>query len=322
MNSKILILHDLVDKNSQLDQIDTLEQVSQIESSLHRLGYECEKKAFNGDFLSLKKEKGRVIFNLVETYYGSKFLHIIPLYAKLFGCKVTGGDSQSLFLSGDKKLAKEIMSLAHIPTPPWLSSNRELWEFFVGKTLICKPTDQEGSVGISDASVITCSSMEEVEKLYSDENLLVELFVEGREFNVSLLSVEGQLQILPIAEMVYSNYPKGKPKIVGYEAKWEPGSFEYNNTNRSFNTLKEESLLEQQIETVARNCWSLFGKAGFARIDLRVDKEKKVWVLEMNVNPSLSEDSGFIAACAVAGYSYDQVIELIVREALCERVHI
>ena len=65
---------------------------------------------------------------------------------------------------------------------------------------------------------------------------LAEAFIDGREFNLSLLAGgDGRARrSSPPAEIRFDAYPPGKVRVVGYRSKWEEGSFEFNNTPRSF----------------------------------------------------------------------------------------
>ncbi|MGH0051872.1 MAG: D-alanine--D-alanine ligase family protein [Sphaerochaetaceae bacterium] len=324
MKKHILVLHDMVGAQAPPDEQDTLVQVAQVESALRRAGYDVSLEAFNGDLTDLsqvlKTHQFDLVFNLVETYYGSRFLHTIPLLCEQLGIRVTGGNSHSLFLSGDKVLAKKLMRLAGIPTPDWIDPHSpSTWESFIGKTLICKPRGEDASVGIDDASVFTCQSFVELKKRMKEaeyRNMLLERYIEGAEYNVSISSVNGIPKIHPIAEIVFKSYPEGKPRIVGYEAKWLEDSFAYSHTVRSFAFSDENQEVDLRLRQVVETCWQLFDCTGYARVDLRCDDMGNPFVLELNMNPCLSQDSGFIAACAQEGLSYDQTIVQIAREAM------
>ena len=62
-----------------------------------------------------------------------------------------------------------------------------------------------------------------------------ERYIDGREFNISMLAGPSGPEMLPPAEIRFESFNERKRKIVGYEAKWDPDSFDYNNTVRSFN---------------------------------------------------------------------------------------
>jgi len=142
-----------------------------------------------------------------------------------------------------------------------------------------------------------------------------ESFIEGREFNLSLLEGRGRASVLPIAEILFEDWREGSPRIVGYDAKWTSDSDAYTGTPRRFGLEKTEPALAAELERLAKSCWDLFGLAGYARVDFRVDGEGKPWILEVNVNPCLNPDAGFAAAAATAGLSYRDLIGCIIDAA-------
>jgi D-alanine-D-alanine ligase len=109
------------------------------------------------------------------------------------------------------------------------------------------------------------------------------------------------------------DFPEGKPKILSYAAKWESGSFDDLNTKRVFQHGTADTALLDEMEAIARRCWDLFGLNGWASLDFRVDEKRRPFVLEVNANPCLSPDSGFVAAAEHAGLAYDEIISTILR---------
>jgi D-alanine-D-alanine ligase len=116
---------------------------------------------------------------------------------------------------------------------------------------------------------------------------------------------------MPPAEMVFHNYEEGKPKIVDFRAKWEEGSFEYENTIRNFPGDKLNPVLMERIMSAALMCWHEFGLRGYARVDMRVDKNDNPYVIEVNANPCLSPDSGVAAAVEYAGIPFTEVLKRV-----------
>jgi D-alanine-D-alanine ligase len=141
-----------------------------------------------------------------------------------------------------------------------------------------------------------------------------EQFIDGREFNVAVLEVDRKPHVLPVAEMKFVDFPRGKPKIVGYAAKWDEAAPEYHATQRSFATLPSAEY--SAIVDVVLKCWHAFRLRGYARIDLRMDANGVPWVLEVNANPCLSPDAGFAAAVVQAGMAPAQALEHIVTAAM------
>jgi D-alanine-D-alanine ligase len=139
-----------------------------------------------------------------------------------------------------------------------------------------------------------------------------EKYIEGREFNVSLLAGDA----LPPAEILFDAYPAGKIRVVGYRAKWEEESFEYAATRRSFSFSQADKPLLERLVQLSLQCWRVFGLRGYARVDFRVDDAGAPWILEVNANPCLSPDAGFLAAAAQARLSFPDVLRRIIDDAL------
>jgi D-alanine-D-alanine ligase len=72
--------------------------------------------------------------------------------------------------------------------------------------------------------------------------------------------------------------------------------------------------LRKNIKDAVLACWHTFGLKGYARVDMRVDADENVYVLEVNANPCISPDSGFISAAVHAGYSHAEVISHIIND--------
>ncbi len=90
-------------------------------------------------------------------------------------------------------------------------------------------------------------------------------------------------------------------------------TFQYDHTRRSFPGDLSHRLLSNIRETVVA-CWNTFGLRGYARVDIRTDAEENVYVLEVNANPCISPDSGFIAAATHAGYTHQDIISHIIND--------
>ncbi len=117
------------------------------------------------------------------------------------------------------------------------------------------------------------------------------------------------------AEIRFLGYPQEKPRFVGYNAKWDESSFEYRSTPRSFDFGPEDAPLLADLARLSAECWEIFGLRGYARVDFRVDAGGRPWVLEVNTNPCLSPDAGFMAAAGRAGLSGDDVVRRIVEDS-------
>ena len=143
-----------------------------------------------------------------------------------------------------------------------------------------------------------------------------EVFVEGREFNLSILAGPQGPQVLPPAEIIFEGYDVAQPRIVGYRAKWDVDSDEYHHTPRSFDFKPDDQTLLAELQGLALKCWQIFGLRGYARVDFRVDDKGQPWILEINANPCLSPDAGFAAALDRAGLNFAQTVEWILADGI------
>ena len=314
----ILIVSDKLSKEPTKDELDTALEVKQVRAALKGLGHDVSRLSFS---LNLERVKNRLlasrpdlIFNLVETLEGCRLLHLAPALFETMDIRYTGGSSHAMMSSSDKLFAKRLMHKEGLPTPPWLeASNLSSLTGFLGHPLIIKPVSEEASVGITDASVQTFHDEASLKEALASGSLFAETFIQGREFSVSVLTVEGEMMVFDPAEMLFIDYPSDKPAIVGYEAKWEEFSFEYIHTQRTFSFSQEDEPLLKTLQELSRQAFLLFGGKGYARVDFRIDEWGDPFILEVNLNPCIAQDSGFVAAAQRAGYTYSQMIAMIIK---------
>lgn len=180
--------------------------------------------------------------------------------------------------------------------------------------VIVKAIWEHASFHMDDDAVVSLAAGASLDEILRSRDELTgrphfaEAFIDGREFNLTLLAGPDGPQVLPPAEIEFAFYPDDKPKIVGYRAKWDEDSFEYVNTPRRFEFLPQDQRLLKRLDDLAKHCWHVFDLRGYARVDFRVDDAGEPWILEVNANPCLAPDAGFAAAVERAGIGYDQAI--------------
>ena len=316
---KIVILHNQVLTNNP-DELDVINQRDLIKTACKNLNYEvtCLTVGDNllADIESIKLENPDVVFNLVEATFGKgELIYFAPAILNAFKFPYTGIPLDALFVTTSKVLAKKLMRFNELPTADFFSIN-ELDQLSPSKTYIVKPIWEEASVGISTDFIFNISETNKLQKIKQlpNSHYFVEEFIDGREFNVSMLSAKNGMEVLPPAEIVFSEYFNDKPKIIGYEAKWNEDSEEYKQTNRAFGTLENNLKLKKNLIAICKKSWTAFNLKGYARIDFRVDAFDNIFILEINGNPCIAPDSGFVAATNYAGYCVDEMIQRIVED--------
>ncbi len=324
--SKIALVYGRVDAEAPLDERDVLVQVDAVRTALHSLGHATIDVPLSLDLgaaaAALSAAGPLIAFNLAETIDGKgSLIQLAPTLLESLRIPYTGAPSEAVLLTSHKLLAKKTLSAGGIPTPAWASAKEALNGRPPGPApWIVKSVWEHASIGLEDSAVAGTEEelVREVRRRVareSIEHLFVEQYVDGRELNLALLGGPAGPQNLPPAEIRFVGYPPGKPRMVGYRAKWDEGSFEYGNTPRRFDFPPEDEGLLKKLVALSRECWRLFGLAGYARVDFRVDAAGRAWVLEINTNPCLALDAGFMAAADRAGLTLEQVVERIVAEA-------
>ena len=311
------IIYNEPGKDALADELDVLDQVAHIEKHLTELGVSVYRKGITEKFMSeiklLAEEKPDFVFNLVESINNKGELnYFVPALLNLYAIPYSGNPLEAIFLTSNKTICSKMMQNAGINNPAlYLPSQYNLLK--QGRKYIVKPIWEDGSLGITSESVFEWNSASEVKiRGLDDSHWFIEDFVDGREFNISVLAGKNGPEVLPPAEIVFVNYTDDKPKIIDFKAKWEMDSFEYINTVREFPGNKLNHKLLSNLKNAALSCWQLFGLRGYARVDVRTDSSDNVFVIEINGNPCISPDGGFVAATKEAGYQFKEVLQHII----------
>ncbi len=333
---RVVILHPAIAADATLEDQDSLVQVEAIAAALVRLGHEPLRLPCTADLTAVRRDllqrRPQVVFNLVESVDGVDSLQYVPpALLDAMGLPYTGAPTEAIFQTTHKLLAKQLLHLGGLPTPSWMSWDADVaagaeprWEGpppQPSMPCILKAVWEHASRGLDDQNVVAAADRHSLpERLRrfraaSGRPCFAEQFVEGREFNLSLLGSRQGPRTLPCAEIDFSAFPPGKPRIVGHRAKWLSGSFEFEHTPRRFDFPAADDALLRHLGQLAKGCWTLFGLRGYARVDFRVDLQGQPWILEINTNPCLSPDAGFAAALERAGIAYEQAIEQILDQA-------
>jgi D-alanine-D-alanine ligase len=320
--NRIAVLFGQVPADARPDEQDVLVEVEQVSAALSTLGYEPISVPLTLDLSSaadrLRELRPTAVFNLVESIEGrDRLLHLATSLLDYLGIPYTGSGSEAMFLSSNKVLAKRLLDRAGIPTPQWAGLEESLADGpGFDPPYIVKSVWDNASQGVEEISESREQLRDHLTAIISatrSTSVFVESYIEGREFNLSLLEKDSEPEVLPPAEMLFVDYPADKPRIVGYSAKWDPTSFDYHHTVRRFDFEGADQPLLDELSDLACACWRELGIEGYSRVDFRVDARGKPWVLEVNPNPCLSPDAGLAAAAARAGLSYEELVQRILR---------
>lgn len=325
---RVVLLHDRMSDAAREDERDVLVQMDTVEQTLRGLGHDPSTEEFTLNLGQVAQRLVRaqpdLVFNLVESVEGrGSLIYLAPALLDSLKIPYTGAATEAMFMTSNKLITKGWLVSSGIATPPWLSLDtlNENRACSAGPWII-KSVWEEASVGLDEDNVVRVSDTQELRgELERRQDSLggegfAESYIDGREFNISLLAEGDGFTVLPVAEMVFPTYAEGRPKVIGYRAKWDEESIEYRQIHRQFGFPPADAPLIRQLADIAGACWKVFHLEGYARVDFRVDAGGRPWVLEINTNPCLSPDAGFVAAAEIAGLSYADVIMLIVESAV------
>ena len=337
----VLILHDRISPDSREDERDALVQAEAVGHALSELGHTSQTLPFSLNLAeaahAIQAYAPDLVFNLVESVEGhGRLIYLAPALLDALGVAYTGARTGAMLLTSSKLLTKKWLRANGVPTPDWIAprGDRAVSDSpdetadpavaslpFTPGRYIVKSVWEDASVGLSAASVVNVGSesalMAEISQRRNElgGEAFAEAYIDGREFNLSVLEGSGGSRVLPPAEIRFVDFPADRPRIVDYEAKWDASSFAYTHTQRCFDFCASDSPLLSALAELALRCWRMFDLSGYARVDFRIDVEGRPWVLELNANPCLSPDAGFAAAAERAGMTYPQMIEHIVYAA-------
>jgi D-alanine-D-alanine ligase len=331
---RVLVAHNPVAAEDDPSTFDVLDQVTLVESGLAEIGIPAERAAAeplaSGGVLeailaAARAVPGTVIFNLIEAPPGAPFLCPASAAAlELAGVPFTGGSAAAIWLTTDKLVTRALLAAEGLPVAPGGRLDFDHPEVLdrAPPPWILKPACEDASIGLEGNPV--CSTREEalargalLAARFPGQQVLAETYLPGRELNVSLLADgAGGVDVLPVAEIVFQDFPAEMPRVVGYEAKWLEDSFACLHTVRAFLDAADpaDAVLIEKARHLARRAWTLCGLSGYARVDMRLDGTDGAGepvILEVNANPCLSADAGFLAAAGRAGLSSGQVVERI-----------
>lgn len=261
--------------------------------------------------------KPHIAFNLLEEFHGDSLFdqHVVS-YMELRRLPYTGCNPRGLTLGHDKALSKKILVYHRIPVPNFtvVPVNRKIRRpRRLAFPLFVKSLAEEGSVGISQASIVYDDEklMERVSFIHRQTKgpAIVEQFIEGREIYVGVLGNQ-QLRTLAPWELFIANLPEGAPIIATDRVKWD---YQYQKkagvmTKAAKLTPEQHNRLAHLSKRIYRNLYL----SGYARLDFRLDAQGQFYLLEANPNPNLSFGEDFAEAAEHTGIGYEALLQKII----------
>jgi D-alanine-D-alanine ligase len=322
----VLLLFNLDPSWSIREQIEVFNVTSQLGEAISDAGYKITLvPVTNNNLESVLSDfdpRQYIVFNWCESLpgvYHSEWM--VAQYLEKHNFTFTGASSSTIALAQDKCRVKKLLDSSGILTPRWQvyydGDSSVEWKRFPA---IVKPSREHCSEGIDRNAVVSGPAELKNRIRYIIEKFeqpaLVEDFIDGRELHVTLWD-DGDLKVLPPAEMEFSLFDDEHDRLCTYEAKFEPKSKQYQNINTVLPAPLEEYEL-CVMEQICKAAYMATGCRDYARIDMRI-KNGLMYILDVNPNCDISPDTSTISAVEYAGYTLGEFGGQIVR--LAEQRH-
>jgi len=318
---KVGVLYNIIESSEAKEvEEDLIEMTNEIKKSLESYGHEVF--LINADenlFSSLKKNKIEFVFNVCERFNGKLLEPQVAAMLELSGVPFTGSDCATLSMCNNKIKSKEILTAYNVPTPKYqvFYSSGEKLNSGLKFPLIVKPRQQENSIGITeDAIVYDKKKLRKRVKYVNEEfkeEALVEEFIKGIDVEVGIIGNENDLFSLPTAKVGYEKLSEvNEDKIFCYESKWDLKSENYGDYIKA--DLPKE--VEEKLRKIVMKIYKIFNIKDYGRVDFRLGKDNKPYVIEVTANPGLSKVCSGPESAEWVGISYKELINKILESAL------
>lgn len=300
-----------------------------VKNTLEVMGHEVRVCGMADDLAVLrtavKEFRPHIVFNLMENFNEvGVFDQNIVSYLELLKIPYTGCNPRGLMLSRDKALSKTLLAYHRIPVP-------EFAVLRVGRPvqrpkrltfpLIVKSLTQEASIGISQASVVESDEKlrERVQFIHRSvgTDAIVERYIDGRELYVGILG-NLALRVFPVWELDLGKLPRESWRIATERVKWS-SSYQQKHGIMSGHASGLDPALADRIQRLCKRVYRTLDLSGYARIDLRLTDDGRVYVLEANPNPQIAYGEDFAEAAEAAGLDYERLLQRIINYGLAWR---
>ena len=300
-----------------------LEAVASVHRALVELGYQVTDipliPPLEQAVVKIRSLEVDLVFNLFEGFCGYPETEASLAKAlTLTGIPYTGCTDTALKSALDKARVNMVLDNAGIATPDYQVLNPDNVESLrIPFPCIVKPRCEDASHGLSrDSIVYDLAGVAKQVRLISNRyagGALVEHFLEGREFNVTVMG-NFACSVLPVSEIAYT-LPDDMPRLLTYQSKWDTESRYFTGTKpvcpADLTTVEQEEIIR-----IAQKAFKLIIGKGYARIDMRMDIHNNIHIIDVNPNPDISPGSGAVLQSEKGSMSYTRFIEKIVQIAL------
>jgi D-alanine-D-alanine ligase len=296
-----------------------------VTETLRTMGHEVLPLGVEDDLGPLRKAvadwKPHIVFNLLESFHDiSVFDSHVVSFLELLRIPYTGCNPRGLMLARDKALSKTLMTGHRIPVPEFTvvrMGRKARRPKRLSYPVIVKSLTQEASIGISRASVVEDDDrMRERVRFIHDSigtDAIVERFISGRELYVGIVGNQ-RLRVFPVWELRFGTLPEDGRLLMTDRAKWNTKYQKKYGIMTGPADLAPDTAA--RIQHLCKRVYRTLDLSGYARIDLRLDDQGRVYVLEANPNPQLAYGEDFAESAEHGGLRYEGLLQTILNNGL------
>lgn len=274
---------------------------------------------------NIKKAKPDLVFNRAEGLQGDSRESHAPAILEMLKIPYVGSNVLTTAICLNKAWTKKVLLYHGISTPRFYvcQNLQEAKNVNDGFPYLLKPNEEGSSIGITEENVVHDKAQLEA-KLGQmlaeyEQPILVEQFIEGREFSTGLLGRPKQEpEVLAILEIDFSKFPE-VGGVFGQRAKTVLDSLDHYICPAQI-----PQQLKHTLEQLSRDVWHALDAKDFSRIDFRMNKKGQLFFLEINPLPGMDFDTkendlSFYPYMAMKSeYSYDELVRRLL-ESACSR---
>jgi D-alanine-D-alanine ligase len=274
---------------------------------------------------NIKKTKPDIVFNRAEGLRGDSRESHVSAILEMLGVPYVGSNVLTTAVCLNKAWTKKALLYHGISTPKFyvLDNIQEAERISKGFPYILKPNEEGSSIGVTEENLVydeqqLQTKLDKMLKEYQ-QPILVEQFIEGREFSTGLLGQPNEdPEVLSILEIDFSKFPEVQG-VFGQRAKTVLDSLDHYVCPAQ---IPKE--LKNTLEQLSVDIWYALDAKDFARIDFRMNSAGELFFLEINPLPGMDFDTeendlSFYPYMAMkSGYSYDDLVRRIL-ESACSR---
>lgn len=317
------VLPDKVKKNGQFNEedmhtIDALKQAL-VHLNDYKFDYSSNHKAL---IRSLTDHPPAFVFNLCDEGYNNEAtleLHV-PALLEILGIPYTGAGSGCLALCYNKSHVRAIAAGIEIPVPleTYYDPGDQAANMPSTFPALLKPACGDSSVGITSQAVVHNAQellhyLDYLKGILPGTPILIQEYLTGAEYSVSLVGNPGRFESLPVLEVDYSALPANLPKILSYESKWHPDSPYWQEIKYKEADIGED--LRARMVNYSKLLFERLECRDYARFDFRCDSNGTPKLLEVNPNPGWCWDGKLNLMAGMAGISYEDLLKMIIDAA-------